>query len=223
MTRVAFALLATFVAGSAAAQLYRWVDAEGKVHYTDQPPANARSVETHKATANVVTSTAPFAVQQATKNFPVKIYTGTNCGSPCSDARDLLGKRGVPFAEVSVTQPAQLDELKKVSGGEEVPIVLVGRAVLKGFEPTSLNAALDNAGYPRNAGRTPVPPAAKTPSGPPSAGPAAVAGAKALAPGDALAPGAAQPSGATPETKSGSQQAAQSDPGTAAKGPYAPR
>jgi len=222
MTRVAFALLATFVAGSAAAQLYRWVDAEGKVHYTDQPPANARSVETHKATANVVTSTAPFAVQQATKNFPVKIYTGTNCGSPCSDARDLLGKRGVPFAEVSVTQPAQLDELKKVSGGEEVPIVLVGRAVLKGFEATSLNAALDNAGYPRNAGRSAAQPPAKTPPGSRPAEPRASADAKAPASGDAAAPAAPSP-GAQPAAKSGAQQAAQSDPAAAAKGPYAPR
>jgi glutaredoxin len=223
MTRVAFALLATLVCGSATAQLYRWVDAEGKVHYTDQPPANARSVATHKTTANVVTSTAPFAVQQAQKNVPVKIYTGTTCGSPCSDARELLGRRGVPFTEVSVTEPAQRDELKKASGGEEVPIVLVGRAVLKGFEATSLDAALDNAGYPRNAGRSPTPLTAKTPSGPPSAGPAAMTGTESLAPGDPLAPAAAQPSGATPGAKSDSQQGKHSDQGVAAKGPYAPR
>lgn len=220
MTRLAFALLATLVAGTASAQLYRWVDADGKVHYTDQPPMAAKSVETHRATANVVSSTAPFAVQQAQKNFPVKIYTGTNCGSPCNDARDLLGKRGVPFTEVSVTQPAQLDELKKVSGGEEVPIVLVGRAVLKGFEPTGLNAALDNAGYPRNAGRSPAPQAAKTSPAPAPA--QLAAGGKAGVPGDGSAAATTQPSG-TAEAKPGAQHAAEADQGAATPGPYAPR
>jgi glutaredoxin len=206
MTRVAFALLATLIAGSASAQLYRWVDAEGKVYYTDQPPANAKNVETHKTTANVVSSTTPFAVQQATKNFPVKIYTGTNCGSPCSDARDLLARRGVPFNEVSVTQPAQLDELKKVSGGEEVPIVLVGRAVLKGFEPTSLTAALDNAGYPRNAGKNtpapkPVPSAGASgapATGAPSPGPAPQTAAAEKGTTGADAPQASKPGPYTP-------------------------
>jgi glutaredoxin len=220
MTRVAFALLAALIAGSASAQLYRWVDAEGKVHYTDQPPANAKNVETHKTTANVVSSTTPFAVQQATKNFPVKIYTGTNCGSPCSDARDLLAKRGVPFTEVSVTQPAQLDELKKVSGGDEVPIVLVGRAVLKGFEPGSLTAALDNAGYPKNAGKS-------TPAQKPGAG------ANTPTPGGntpgSNAPGANASAAAAPPPVPAQQAAADKAPADPAAspaskaGPYTPR
>jgi glutaredoxin len=218
MQRVAFALLATLFAGSAAAELYRWVDAEGKVHYTDQPPAGATRVEAHRATANVVTGTTPYAVQQATKNFPVKLYTGTNCGSPCEDTRGLLGKRGVPFTEVSVTQPAHLDELKRVSGGEEVPIVLVGRAVLKGFEPTSLNAALDDAGYPRHATRNSQ--AMPKPSSSGNKSMALPGSPVVAAPGST---GNAETNTLRSSASPDGARTAQTDTATGGSGPYAPR
>ena len=43
---LAFGLAALF-SGSMAQQMYRWVDKEGRVHYTQQPPARdaAKSVE----------------------------------------------------------------------------------------------------------------------------------------------------------------------------------
>jgi glutaredoxin len=210
MTRVAFVLLATLVAGTAWAEMYRWVDRDGRVHYTDQPPASATSVEKHKTTANVVTSTPPYAVQQAAKGFPVKLYTGTNCGSPCSEARELFAKRGVPYTEVSVTQPDQLEELKRVSGGDSVPVVLVGRAVLKGFEPVGLNAALDNAGYPSYAGRSP------------SAASAAKAASTVKAP-DAAQTGEVNADGGSATAAAQAPKRAEAPETAEARGPYAPR
>jgi glutaredoxin len=153
MSRILVALLAALAASAASAQLYRWVDQNGKVHYTDTPPqpAAARAVETKKPSSSVVEGVTPYAVQQAVKTFPVTLYTAGTCEAPCKDARALLAKRGVPYSEVAITEQTQLDELKRVSGGDEVPVLVVGKSVIKGFEASSYNGALDTAGYPLNA------------------------------------------------------------------------
>jgi len=158
MPRLLLAALAVLFAANASAQLYRWVDAAGRVHYTDAPPATgaAKNVEQRKTSGNVVESSAqPYAVQQALKNFPVTLYTAANCDSPCKDARNHLTKRGVPFSEVSITEQKQLDDLKRSSGSDEVPVMLVGKSMVKGYEPGSYSAVLDGAGYPKTAASRP--------------------------------------------------------------------
>ena len=64
-----------------AAQLYRWVDDKGRVEWRDTPPpANAKKVEKRTIGGSVIeTSTLPYSVQQAVRNFPVTLYT-SNCG-----------------------------------------------------------------------------------------------------------------------------------------------
>lgn len=51
----------------AMAQLYRWVDADGKVHYSDQPPAQAKSkkFDTDPAPPPAGTTSAPVPAQRA--------------------------------------------------------------------------------------------------------------------------------------------------------------
>ncbi len=150
------ALLAlTVVAGaSVAQQLYRWTDAKGRVHITDTPPPpNARSVQQARqipaAPDTSQTTQTPFELAQAMKNFPVQLYTSPMCKEPCSRARDALNRRGVPFKESPVYDDATNEELKRVSGGNEVPVLVVGRSVHKGFEQGAYDALLDSARYPR--------------------------------------------------------------------------
>ena len=60
MKRIAIAVLALFLAPLASAQLYKWVDKDGKVHYSDQPPPAQASKQIKVDTG--VSSTAPSAV-----------------------------------------------------------------------------------------------------------------------------------------------------------------
>ena len=119
-----------------------------------------------------------FALQTARKNSPVKLYSSPDCGSACDDARKLLGQRGIPFSETSVSQVSQIEELKRISGGGIVPVMLVGSAVQKGFETESYHRALDAAGYPRSnpvrAALPPPPPKPPVPAIPPAAAAAPV-------------------------------------------------
>ena len=145
------ALALALAAGStAAAQLYRWVDDKGNVEWRDTPPpSTAKKVEQRTMTGNTIeTSNMPYSMQQAVKNHPVTLWT-FDCGPPCKLANDYLAKRGIPHTvRYSNKEP---EVLKKLSGGTEVPILLVGSTQLKGFLETAWDTALDNAGYPRTA------------------------------------------------------------------------
>lgn len=147
-------LLCCVAAGLAqAAELYRWVDADGKVHYTDQPPpASARKVEEKKLSGSTIdTSQLPYAMQQAVKKSPVTLYAN-ECGEPCTQAREHLGKRGIPYTGKNPeTTPADAEALKKLVGAAFVPVLLVGSAVSKGYDKEAWDAALDAAGYPKSA------------------------------------------------------------------------
>ena len=156
------------------ADLYRWVDAEGKVHYSDQPPpANVKQVEKKKAAGGKASEAPlPYVLQQAVKNFPVTLYTSA-CGNACTQAHELLLKRGVPYTEMDATDVKVHPELKKLTGGTvEVPVLKVGRDAVKGYEEGQWNTALDAAGYPQTAviaPRPPIKPASKPAAAAPTA------------------------------------------------------
>ncbi len=99
---------------AAQADLYRWVDADGKVQYSDQPPpANIKQVEQKKAGGGKASEAPmPYALQLAVRNFPVTLYSSA-CGPACTQAHALLAKRGIPYTELDATDPAVQEELKK--------------------------------------------------------------------------------------------------------------
>ena len=156
---------------AAQADLYRWLDADGKVQYSDQPPpANIKQVEKMKATGGKPSDAPlPYVLQQAVKNFPVTLYS-SECGDACTRARQLLMKRGIPYTVMDATDPEAQEELRKLTGGPlEVPVLKVGRDALRGFEEGRWNTSLDAAGYPQTAvsplrpPTKPTKPAAATP------------------------------------------------------------
>jgi glutaredoxin len=142
--------LALSTASAGAAQLYRWVDEQGRVEWRDTPPpAHAKHVEQRNVGGNTIeTSTLPYSVQQAVRNFPVTLWV-FDCGEPCAKARAHLQKRGVPYTERNAQK--EPDALKKLVGGLEVPVLVVGSRTLKGYLESDWDAALDTAGYPKSA------------------------------------------------------------------------
>jgi glutaredoxin len=136
---------------SAQQQMFRYIDRDGRVVYTDTaPPADARSVQQKRLGGNFIeTSEAPYALQIAQQRNPVTLFSGA-CGPLCEQARALLNRRGVPFQDIDPSQPRELEKLKQITGDQQVPVLVVGSAtVLKGIEEEKWQAALDQAGYPK--------------------------------------------------------------------------
>jgi len=146
-----------------AGSLYRWVDAAGNVHYADQPPPQDVKDVQEKKLAKPAPSggQTPYAAQAAARNFPVALYA-THCGEVCTRAREHLTKRGIPFSDKNPTEPEVADELQKLTGSLEIPVLVVGKASpIRGYGAESWDAALDVAGYPKAAAAKPTA-AAKT-------------------------------------------------------------
>jgi glutaredoxin len=153
-------LLTLFTTPALAESLYRWVDSQGKVHFSDQPPPPkaARKLEEVKLPKPGTSDPAvPYVLQQAVKNHPVTLYLIANCG-PCKDGVALLNKRGIPFAGKDPQKDPKLrEEIQKLLGRQEVPILIVGKATpVTGFDEGQWNSVLDDAGYPK-AGSIPLP------------------------------------------------------------------
>lgn len=158
------ATVALAVAAPAAAQerqVYRYVDADGRVVYSDRAPTGAvKDVQAKRVVGNTIeTSTMSIALQQATERFPVTLYT-FGCGEPCDKAVALLNRRGVPYSTVNVEDANNAQKLQQLTGELSAPVLQVGdKLVAKGFAEPQWNTMLDQAGYPKTPQRrtaTPV-------------------------------------------------------------------
>ncbi len=103
--------------GVQADKLYRWVDANGKVHYGDVPPADGAQVEAMKFPAAAApVADLPYETRRAQQNFPVILYVADNCTEPCDEARKLLNQRGIPFSEKKLVTQEDIDAFKALGG-----------------------------------------------------------------------------------------------------------
>lgn len=134
-----------------AGELYRWVDASGRVYYGDVPPVGAMQLEVRKFSADITSSEyLPYETRRAQQSFPVTLYVGDGCGETCDQARNLLSKRGIPFSEKLLRTKQDVDAFKQLSGiNAVVPVLAVGKNFLKGFLESQWNSELDFAGYPK--------------------------------------------------------------------------
>ena len=147
------ALLAGAVTASNAQQVYRIVGSDGKVTFSDKPPAETNAKVTAGTSASgggVASNSLPFELRQVVQRYPVTLYTGDNCG-PCQSARSMLITRGVPFAEKSVMTPEDSQALQRLSGENSLPFATIGGQQLKGYSDSEWTQFLNAAGYPTSS------------------------------------------------------------------------
>lgn len=78
----------------------------------------------------------------------LRLYTNSECGPLCAEARAYLESRSVEFTEVAVEDPEAAANLRKVTGQQNVPVLTVGSFVQRGYDAALYDRALDSAGYP---------------------------------------------------------------------------
>ena len=155
--------LAGMIAAGATAQspqVYRYVDPDGRIVYSDQlPPANAKNVEAKRLSPNLIeTDQVSLATQRAQDRFPLTLYTFA-CGDVCDRAEALLNRRGVPYTTVNVQDAQGAEKLQKLTGDMQAPVLQAGdKVIVRGFSDSQWQAVLDDAGYPK------APPRRRSPS-----------------------------------------------------------
>jgi glutaredoxin len=135
--------------GATAQQMYKWVDAKGVVHFSDQPPppGQGRQVEAKSSASSGGGASLPFALADAVRKAPVTLYTGRDCNI-CDQGRALLQARGVPFSEKTVNSNEDIARLAQAGSNGQLPLLLVGRTPLIGFDSAAWDSALSDASYP---------------------------------------------------------------------------
>ncbi len=180
LTVAAALSVAGWSATVAAQTLYRSVDAQGRVTFSDKPPSTAARPVEAPPTSEVDTGAdgLPFELRQVVQRYPVTLYTQRNC-APCDEGRSMLRARGVPFRERTVDGSRDMEALQQLSGQTGLPLLTIGAQQLRGFADGDWSQYLNAAGYPRSNG---LPPGYSPPAARPLAGPAPPPAATAPAP-----------------------------------------
>jgi glutaredoxin len=200
-SKSACALALLLCAGGACAQMFKWTDSKGVVHYSDEPPREDARVERKSFAGGMKGVQLPYALAEAARKSPVVLYTSSAC-VPCDQGRALLQQRGIPFAEKTVTSNADQQALVEAGGADQLPVLLVGDAKRLGFQASAWNAALSDAAYPT---RRILPANYKNPAAEPAA-PTPHPLARDIAPDPLPTPAPAsppRPPAAAPETPAG--------------------
>ena len=148
-------LLMMLACAAAQAQgVYRIVGPDGKVTFSDRPPAEA-SAQPQSARAvaeapDAANGELPFALRQVANRYPVTLYTGSDC-APCTSARNLLTSRGIPFTERTVSSNEDIAALQRLSGATSLPFGTIGGQQLAGYSEAEWVQYLDAAGYPKQS------------------------------------------------------------------------
>lgn len=127
-----------------AQQVYKSVDKNGRVTYSEVPPIPGSGDKlTGESAANAA---LPYSLQQVVSRYPVTLYTTTNC-APCINARLMLTQRGVPFTERTVSSNEDIAAYKKLNSDNNFPLATIAAQQLKGYEESEWTKYLDAAGY----------------------------------------------------------------------------
>jgi len=141
--RIILLVIALVASALAIAQpVYKWADAQGVVHYGDEPPDDAKAEE-------ILIEAAPAreAGRTSAQAGPLDIvmYARADCGY-CAKARSYFAQRGIRYVEKDVQRNARSTSEWKRLGGVGVPLFVINGEVSSGFNAESMSRRLARYG-----------------------------------------------------------------------------
>ena len=152
----AFVALLALATSAQNATVYRTLDADGKVVYSDNPPANAKVQKTME-----ITNAPASPLSDAVLRYQAELEKSLNkrlaevaAGPPgvallfvtpwcgyCKQAKAYLGAKGIAFQEHDIETPAGMRVYVANGGGRSgVPVLITKGGRLTGFSPKSYDA-----------------------------------------------------------------------------------
>lgn len=121
------------------AEIYSWVDEQGRKHFGNKPPAEAQAKKLDIRPNTVSNPNRGNNSKTPAANKQVVIYAATWCGV-CKRAKQYFKAHNIPYTEYDIerSRKGRLD-YKKLNG-RGVPIILVGDQRMDGFSPERFQA-----------------------------------------------------------------------------------
>lgn len=143
------------------AELYKWTDKDGQVHYQDYPPGNLSSSRTaekvsHENNFSVMGTTAPESPPQkqyivprdipkepGRKEHTVELYVTSWCPY-CKLARKFFISKGIPFKEYDIEKDESAARRKnELDNRRGVPFAVINGERIHGYSEEAYNWALN--------------------------------------------------------------------------------
>lgn len=132
----AFLILLLSISFSTAslAEIYKWTDASGKVHYGDKPTQQAQKLEVNTKHSE------PVVYEQAAspEHKEVIMYSTSWCGY-CRKARKYFTANSIPFTEYDVEKNRRAKREYDALGASGYPLILIGDQRMQGFSVAGFN------------------------------------------------------------------------------------
>jgi glutaredoxin len=150
------------------AQIYKWVDKNGVVHFGQTPPQGTRDaaklestlprkgasgypqVEDEKIQSKIqsVEKKSPRVIEERlpviTQQVTAEMYATSWCGY-CRKAREYFQARGIPLIEYDIEVDAAAAQRKQqIDSRPGVPLVVINGRLIHGYAPAKYEQALAN-------------------------------------------------------------------------------
>ena len=130
-------LVLCLLSATAVAEIYKWKDADGKVHYTDNPlekPDAEKITLQINSYEHVTISDAETAsnTSQTKASKRVIMYSTAWCGY-CKKAKKYFQENNIAYTEYDIEKDSAARQKYNELGGRGVPVILVGPKRMNGF------------------------------------------------------------------------------------------
>jgi len=119
-----------------AAEIYKWTDEKGNVHFGDSPKDESKAekvVVEVNSYENVSYDKVEF--YQGAESKRVTMYATSWCGY-CKKARNYFRENGISYIEYDIEKDERAKRMYDLLGGKGVPVILVGKKRMNGFSET---------------------------------------------------------------------------------------
>ena len=119
-----------WVVNGSVGEVYKWVDEQGKTHFSDQKP-DEHDVEKLEFQINTYTNvTFEDAFYDSGKK--VVMYSTHWCGY-CKKARKYFKRNKIPYTEYDIEKNNKARKRYNKMGARGVPVIIVGKKQMNGF------------------------------------------------------------------------------------------
>ncbi len=121
------------------AEILKWTDKDGKVHFGDRPPADAVT-SIVKVKINTYESPNVEAMQDVLNpKDKVVMYSAEWCGV-CKKAKKYFKANNIPYKDYDIEKSSKGKKDYKKLRAKGVPVILVGKKRLNGFSAGSFES-----------------------------------------------------------------------------------
>lgn len=134
--RFVLLMLCLALSAEAAAEIYKWMDEQGRVQFGDRPPLEKKkdpiTLKINTYSAPRIVYTAPEPRKKPSRKPKVVMYSAEWCGV-CKRATSYFKKNKIRYKEYDIDKSDEgLARYRKLNG-RGVPIVMVGKSRMNGF------------------------------------------------------------------------------------------